>query len=78
MCLAVPLELKEINGLDGVCGRDGITREVRLDFIKEPKIGDYVLVHAGYAIEKVDKDQAKEDIDAYREVEEEIRKLYEH
>ena len=53
MCLAVPLKIIEINGNDAVGARDGIRRPVRVDFIKEPKIGDFVMVHAGFAIERV-------------------------
>lgn len=78
MCLAVPLRIKEINGLNCICEREGIERQARLDFIKDPKVGDYVLVHAGYAIEKMDEAQAQLDIEACKEVEEEIRKLYEN
>lgn len=48
---------------------EGLRRKVRLDFIPEPKIGDYVLVHAGFAIERVDERQALEDIAAWAEVE---------
>lgn len=76
MCLAVPLKIKYINGMDAVCERDGVIRQVRLDLLKEPKEGDYVLVHAGYAIEKINEHQAKENIEAYREIVEEINKLY--
>ena len=67
--------LIEINGLDGVGERDGIRRGVRLDFIKEPRLGDYVIVHAGFAIERVDEEQAEEDMSLAREIEDEIRKL---
>ena len=65
-----------MDGLEAVGERDGIRRSMRLDFIKEPKLGDYVIVHAGFAIEKVDEEQAEEDLALAREVEEEIRKLY--
>ena len=58
MCLAVPLKISEINGNDAIGSRGGIRRPVRLDFIKDPKPGDYVMVHAGFAIEKVDPDEA--------------------
>ena len=75
MCLAVPLKITSIDGLDGIGERDGISRAVRLDFIKEPKVGDYVLVHAGFAIERVDGRQAEEDMALAREIEDEIRKL---
>ena len=73
MCLAVPLRIKEINNLDAVCERDGIEREIRLDFIKEPKVGDYILAHAGFAIEKVDEAEAKLDLEMARELSDAIR-----
>ena len=75
MCLAVPLKLIEIEGNDGVAERDGITRSVRLDFIKEPRLGDYVIVHAGFAIERLNEAQALADIEAAKEIEDELRTL---
>ena len=69
MCLAVPLKITNINGMDAVGERDGIRRKIRVDFIKEPKIGDYVIVHAGFAIERLKKEQAEADMAAVREVE---------
>lgn len=65
MCLAVPLRLTEINGKDAVGEAMGVTRAVRVDFIKEPKVGDYVIVHAGFAIERLPEEQALEDLDAW-------------
>lgn len=75
MCLAVPLEIKEINGNEALAERDGIGRTIRIDFIKNPKIGDCVLVHAGFAIEKISKKQAEETQEAVRELEREIAGL---
>ncbi len=75
MCLAVPLKIKEISGCEAVCERDGISRKARIDFIKEPKVGDYVLIHAGFAIERINGKQAEEDMAAARELEEELRKI---
>ena len=68
MCLAVPLKLIEIDGLNGVGESLGMKRKLRLDFIPEPKLGDYVIVHAGFAIERLPEQQALEDIDAWAEV----------
>ena len=77
MCLAVPLRIVEINGQDAVGARDGIRRPIRLDLIKEPKLGDYVMVHAGFAIERVEPEEAQLSQDLAREVEEELAALYE-
>ena len=76
MCLAVPLEIVEINGPDGVGARGSIRRPIRLDFIKEPKLGDFVMVHAGFAIEKVDQEEARLSQQLAAEVEQELSGLY--
>ena len=68
MCLAVPLKIVEINGLDAVGEVEGLRRRMRLDFIKEPRVGEYVIVHAGFAIERLGEEQAKADIAEWNEV----------
>ena len=68
MCLAVPLRLIEITGNDAVGEAMGMRRKVRVDFIPEPKIGDYVMVHAGFAIERLEEAQALEDLSAWEEL----------
>ena len=73
MCLAVPLKLTEINGKSAIGEAMGMKREVRVDFIEEPKIGDYVIVHAGFAIERLPEQQALEDLAAWEEVEDALR-----
>lgn len=69
MCLAIPLKLIEINGNTAVGESLGMTREIRVDFIKDPAIGDYVMVHAGFAIEKLPEQQALEDLEIWEELE---------
>ena len=62
MCLAVPLKLVEINGKDAIGEALGMRRAVRVDFIPDPKPGDYVMVHAGVAIAKItDEDEHETD-----------------
>ena len=68
MCLAIPLKIVEIDGRNGVGEVEGLRRNMRLDFIKEPKVGDYVIVHAGFAIERLPEKQAIADIEAWAEV----------
>ncbi|MBR0130904.1 MAG: HypC/HybG/HupF family hydrogenase formation chaperone [Firmicutes bacterium] len=72
MCLAVPLRIKEINGEDAVAERDGVSRKIKVGFIKDPKPGDYVIVHAGFAIERVDEQQAIDDLEAWKEFQDAI------
>ncbi len=63
MCLAIPGKVAGIDEKDGVrTGRiqfGGITRQACLDFVPEVKEGDYVMVHVGFAISVVDKDEAE-------------------
>lgn len=68
MCLAIPLQLVEIDGKNAVGEALGMRRAVRVDFIEEPKLGDYVMVHAGFAIERLPERQALEDWEAWEEV----------
>ncbi|MDO5458227.1 MAG: HypC/HybG/HupF family hydrogenase formation chaperone [Eubacteriales bacterium] len=68
MCLAVPLKLIEIHGNDAVGEAMGMRRAVRVDFIPEPKLGDYVMVHAGFAIERLEEAQALEDLETWEEL----------
>lgn len=68
MCLAVPLKIIEINGRDAVGEWEGVHRKIRLDFIQDPQVGQYVIVHAGFAIERLDKEQAELDRQAFKEV----------
>ena len=68
MCLAIPLKLIEIDGKIAVGECMGMRRNLRVDFIPEPKIGDYVIVHAGFAIERLPEKQALEDIEAWEEI----------
>lgn len=68
MCLAVPAKVITINGLMANVDMMGNTRAIRTDLVPEVKVGDYVLVHAGFAIEIVDDETAKETEELWREV----------
>ena len=68
MCLAVPLKLIEINGKTATGEAMGMTRQLRVDFIKDPQVGDYVMVHAGFAIERLPEGQALADLEAWEEM----------
>lgn len=69
MCLAIPAKITEL-GEDGMATVDilGVTREIALDLTPQAGVGDYVLVHAGFAIEVVDEEYAKETIDLIKEL----------
>lgn len=68
MCLAVPLKITEINGREAIGESLGMRRSLRLDFIEQPKLGDYVIVHAGFAIERLPERQALEDLESWEEL----------
>ena len=77
MCLAILLELVEVSGNEAVGARDGVRRSIRVDFIPEPQVGDFVMVHAGFAIERLSREQAEKDLAAAREVEAALQEVYE-
>lgn len=62
MCLAVPMKIKAIDGFQCTCEARGIEREVSLFMLQHETVepGDFVLVHVGYAIQKVSADEAAE------------------
>ncbi len=69
MCLAVPGKVTEINGKTArVEHAGGLVRETGLDVMPDTEVGDYVLVHAGYAITKIDEDEAQETLKMIREM----------
>ena len=71
--VTVPLKLIEIHGNDAIGDAMGVQRKIRVDFIPEPKIGDYVIVHAGFAIERLPEQQAMEDLESWEELDEALR-----
>lgn len=68
MCIAIPLKLVELDGKRAVGEAMGMRRELRVDFIDAPKLGEYVIVHAGFAIERLGEQQALEDLESWGEV----------
>jgi hydrogenase expression/formation protein HypC len=72
MCLAIPMRLIEIDGTIAVAEVDGVTRQVRLDLLPEAVLGDYVLIHAGLAIARVDAEHAEETLSFIRDLVDEV------
>lgn len=68
MCLGVPMRLTSIDGREGRAELDGVARKVALDLVQDVKVGDYVIVHAGYAIQILDEKSAQETLDLLQEV----------
>ncbi len=75
MCLAVPGQVLSLAGDDpltrsGKVSFGGVTKEVCLGFVPEVKVGDYVIVHVGFALSIVDEAEAKQVFDYLRQMEE--------
>ncbi|ADG93038.1 hydrogenase assembly chaperone hypC/hupF [Arcobacter nitrofigilis DSM 7299] len=71
MCLSIPSKIKSINKESNTCIVDtmGVERSASLDLIdQEVVIGDYVLIHIGFAMNKIDEDDAKESLKVYKEI----------
>jgi hydrogenase expression/formation protein HypC len=70
MCLSIPSKVVSLNP-DNMATVDtlGVQREVSLDLLSEPiGIGDYVLIHIGYAINKIDEEDALASIETFKEI----------
>jgi len=69
MCLAIPMKVAQIDAHDlGVADLEGVRHEVDLSMVGPVRIGDYVIIHAGYAIEKLDEKEAIERIALFKEL----------
>lgn len=67
MCLAVPMRLIEKKENIGRVEISGIEREVGLELVPEAKVGDYLLIHAGFAIGIIEEEEAQETLKIIRE-----------
>lgn len=73
MCLAVPSRIVEINNLLATVDVYGARKKISLLLLpEEAKIGDYVLVHAGFAIQKIDEEAAKDTLNLLKEIAETV------
>lgn len=68
MCLAVPMRLKTIEGTTGFVEVDGLSQKVSLILIENPAVGDYLIVHAGCAINRIDEDAAMETLETLKSI----------
>ena len=60
MCLAIPMKILKIEGDRAIVSAGRVERRIGINFLSNPRIGDYVMVHAGFAIEKLDRKKAEE------------------
>jgi hydrogenase expression/formation protein HypC len=68
MCLAIPAQIKAINGLEAEVEIGGVSRTISLWLTPEASTGDYVYVHTGYAISLVDEQEALESLELLRQL----------
>ena len=72
MCLGVPGKVKDIyeaNGLKmGKVDFGGVTREVCLEYVPDTEVGQYVIVHVGFAINQMSEEEAEETLDLLRQI----------
>lgn len=68
MCLALPMKINKIDGTVARCETGGLSQDIRIDFITDAKPGDYVMVHAGFAIERMTEKEALENMKLLEEL----------
>lgn len=70
MCLAIPGEIVQIDGTHATLDMLGVRRSISLALTPEARVGDWVLVHAGFSIQVVDEAEARQTIELVRELDE--------
>lgn len=68
MCLAVPMKVVQINGEFGIAELGGLRRKVNLQLLPQIEVGDYIIVHAGFGIERLDTEEAEETLRIINEI----------
>lgn len=68
MCLAIPGRIVSIDGRESTVDFGGVKQKVRIDLISDLKVGDYVIVHTGFAIEKLEEEDALETLRLWEEL----------
>jgi hydrogenase expression/formation protein HypC len=67
MCLAIPSRITKIENEMAVIDVDGVQRQASLLLLEDARVGDYVIVHAGFAIQKLDEAAARETLELLRQ-----------
>ncbi len=68
MCLAIPARVVSVEGKTATVDFGGVTRPVSIALLEKVAIGDYVVVHTGYAIQKMDREEAEKTLELWREI----------
>jgi len=73
MCVAYPMQIIEIHGDRAIVDLAGTRREASVMLLEDAEPGDYVIVHAGFAIQKLSEDEARETLRAFDELDRALR-----
>jgi hydrogenase expression/formation protein HypC len=66
MCYAIPAKIIKIEGDSAEVDYGGVMKKINLSLIDNPRVGEFVLIHAGFAIEKLDRKSAEESLQIIR------------
>jgi len=70
MCLGIPMKIVSIKGDDAIVLAGGLKRKANISLLKDARVGEYVLIHAGFAIERVKTKEAKATLKVIGEIDE--------
>jgi hydrogenase expression/formation protein HypC len=71
MCLAAPVKIVELNGVNAIAEANGIRKNINVSLINDPAVGEHVLVHAGFALQK----WSEQDVDEFNKIINEMASL---
>jgi hydrogenase expression/formation protein HypC len=73
MCVAIPMKIQELKE-NSLCVAEigGVSREISLMMLPDAQVGDYIIVHAGFAIQKLDEAEALATIELFRELDDSL------
>ena len=68
MCLAIPMKIRSVNGVSGEAEVTGVTRKIDLSLVAPIEVGEFVLVHTGFAIQKIDEEEFEKTLSILTEI----------
>lgn len=68
MCLAIPMQIEKIKGTQAIVNSGGLRKTVDVSMVEDIEVGDYILIHAGFAIQKIDEKDAKMNLELWKEL----------
>ena len=68
MCLAIPAKIVEINGLMATVDVGGVRKDISLALVDDVKVDDYVIVHVGYALNRLDPEEAEATLKLFQQI----------